>query len=48
MRSHLLEEPEAFDNFVVELNKFSLTQSVHIDLCHLVAASAMVQWGSMY
>ena len=47
MRSHLLEEPEAFDNFVVELNKFSLTQSVDIDLCHVVTANVMERLGSM-
>ena len=48
MRPHLLEESEAFDNFVVEVNEFSLTQSVDIDLCHLVTANVMEQWGSMY
>ena len=48
MRPHLLEESQAFDNFVVEVNKFSLTQSVDIDLCHLVTANVMEQWGSMY
>ena len=48
MRSHLLKETEAFDNFVVEVNKFSLTQSVDIDLCHLVTANVMEQWGTVY
>ena len=48
MRSHLLEESEALDNSVVKVNEFSLTQSVYIDPCHVVTASVMEQWGSMY
>jgi hypothetical protein len=48
MGPHLLEETEAFDNSVVKVNEFSLTQSVDIDLCHLVTANVMEQWGSMY
>src|SRR5579859_3509581 len=36
MRPHLLEETQAFDNPVVEVNEFSLTQPVDIDLCHLI------------
>jgi hypothetical protein len=34
-------------NSVVEVNEFSLTQSVDIDLCHLVTANVMELWGSM-
>ena len=37
-----------FDDSVMEVNKFSLTQSVDIDLCHVVTANVMDQWGSMY
>ena len=48
MRTHLLEESEAFDNSVVKINEFGLTQSVDIDLCHVVTANVMEQWGSMY
>jgi hypothetical protein len=36
MRPHLLEETQALDNPVVEVNEFSLTQPVDIDLCHLI------------
>ena len=36
MGSHLLEETQALDNRVVEVNEFSLTQPVDIDLCHLI------------
>ena len=47
MCTHLLEETQAFDNPVVKVNEFSLTQSVDIDPCHVVTANVMEQWGSM-
>jgi hypothetical protein len=47
MGPHLLEETEAFDNSVVKVNEFGLTQSVDIDLCHVVTANVMEQLGSM-
>ena len=39
MRSHLLEETQAFDNPVVQVNKFGFTQPVDIDRFHLVTVS---------
>jgi hypothetical protein len=36
MGPHLLEETQALDNPVVEVNEFSFTQSVNIDPCHVV------------
>jgi hypothetical protein len=39
MRSHLLEETQAFDNPVVQVNKFGFTQPVDIDRFHRVTVS---------
>jgi len=47
MGPHLFEETYAFDNSVVKVNEFGLTQSVDIDLCHVVTANVMERLGSM-
>jgi hypothetical protein len=41
----LLEKTQAFDNPVVEINEFGFTQSVDIDICHVVTAHVVEQWG---
>jgi hypothetical protein len=46
-RARVASSIQSFDNSVVKVNEFGLTQSVDIDLCHLVTANVMEQWGSM-
>lgn len=45
MRAHLLQETKPFDNPVVQVDKFNLTQPVDIDLCHLPPSNGEIVTG---
>jgi hypothetical protein len=42
-RARVASSIQSFDNSVVKVNEFGLTQSVDIDLCHVVTANVMEQ-----